>query len=444
MTPGSKASINHLMAGSNAGKTGLVQHWIMTMKHRPRATAMLAAAIAPVFPAHAAPDPIYVDDGLTVDPVIDSRLDRESNADRTVNVDALSLRMRAGAEVRTDSLSLVVDSEGTMGIVNRYDPFRTLSEDKWAALQYSDVTKPLNRLNRLHLQYRSDAARLTLGRQRIDLGGQRWPDADDWRQGGATFDAVRAQAKIGPLALDGIYSAGADAAPGQSLDGRFIFASAGSQAGSLNIRTFAYLRGGQGPAAGAQAYGARATSGIALAPGVKLDLGAAYARLAGDGAAADSPVDHLAGEAGATFSGFGILAGYEKSGGPATATPGLDPGFSLFDLSTRTPMASLLRFSGAGNALAGTPAAGLENVYAGLSYDFRSLNLSGLNASLTYHRSGSDRQGVEYGSALDASLGFRLDRFAILAKYARLDAPGTAPDVTTGTSSFGLQIQLAY
>jgi hypothetical protein len=416
----------------------------MTMKHRPCAAAVLAAAIAPALPAHAAPGPIYVDDGLIVDPLIDSRLDRDGKPDRAANVDALSLRMRAGAEVRTDSLSLVVDGEGSMGIVNRYDPFRTLSEDKWAALQYSDVTKPLNRLNRLQLQYRGDAARLTLGRQRIDLDDQHWPAADDWRQGGATFDAVRAQAKVGPLVLDGIYSAGADATQGQTLDGRFIFASAGSQAGSLNIRTFAYLRGGQGPAAGAQAYGARATSGIALAPGVKLDLGAAYARQAGHGGAADSPADHLAGQAGATFSGFGILAGYEKSGAFATGTPGPDGSLSLFDLSTRTPMGSLLRFNGSGNALARTPAAGLENVYAGLSYDFRSLNLSGLNASLTYHRSASDRQGVEYGSTMDASLGFRLDRFAILAKYARLDASGTTPDLTAGTSSFGLQIQLAY
>ena len=59
-----------------------------------------------------------------------------------------------------------------------------------------------------------------------------------WRQDEQTFDAVRGEAKFGPVTLDGTYAIsqrtifGIDAGPRQSYDGTFIFGSAAVKAGS--------------------------------------------------------------------------------------------------------------------------------------------------------------------------------------------------------------------
>lgn len=66
--------------------------------------------------------------------------------------------------------------------------------------------------------------------------------------------------------------------------------------------------------------------------------------------------------------------------------------------------------------------------------------LPGLNASVTYHRFESDTGSLHYGNEWDASVGFRLGRVNLLAKYADYDARRYGVD----TAKFWLQADFAF
>ncbi len=189
------------------------------------AATALAAPIAITSSALAAPgDPIKVSDHLTIDPIIEGRLRYEHVDQGTkpigMEADAVTLRIRAGAEFKMDRLSLLAEGEGTLGIVNDYNAFPFAIADSQRRVQYSTVPDPMNvDLNRLQLRYTGKAATVTIGRQRINLDDQRWVGSVAWRQNEQTFDAVRAEARFGPVAFDGTYAInqrtifGADAGP---------------------------------------------------------------------------------------------------------------------------------------------------------------------------------------------------------------------------------------
>ncbi|HET9629607.1 MAG TPA: hypothetical protein VFP14_09015, partial [Novosphingobium sp.] len=85
------------------------------MKSLLKITAALAA-LAFAQPALAATgDPVKVGDGLTLDPIIDGRLRWEHVDTPTVDADAVTLRLRAGAELRHASgLAFLAEAEGTL------------------------------------------------------------------------------------------------------------------------------------------------------------------------------------------------------------------------------------------------------------------------------------------------------------------------------------------
>jgi hypothetical protein len=76
-----------------------------------------------------------------------------------------------------------------------------------------------------------------------------------------------------------------------------------------------------------------------------------------------------------------------------------------------------------------TLATGLRDYYATVG---RKIGLpflpGGLNAGVTYHEFDSDVGGLDYGSELDASLGFKLGPVGMLAKFADYNARGFGVD----------------
>ena len=139
-------------------------------------------------------------------------------------------------------------------------------------------------------------------------------------------------------------------------------------------------------------------------------------------------VDYIAAEAGLGFGQFGVLAGYELLGSNGAR-------------AVQTPMATLHKFNGWADLFLTTPAAGLEDWYGGATVKFPKVKaLPGLNAAVTYHRYESDIGSVHFGDEWDASLGFKVKRFAVLAKYADYNAAGFGAD----TRKFWLQVELAY
>jgi len=397
--------------------------------------------------AHAAPgNPIKIGDGLSLDPIVDARLRHEHVDTPTLDADAVTLRVRAGFEVKHSSgLALLTEAEGTMAIVKDYNAFPFAIADSQRRPTHTVVADPMNvELNRLQLQYKSKTLTLTVGRQRINLDDQRFVGSVGWRQNEQTFDAARAEAKLGPISLDGTYAIGqrtvfgVDGGPRTAYDGNFVFLGAGAKLGPIQAKGFAYLldydlkeqAGALGASnADTQTYGVRLSGAFPLSKAAKLNLVASYARQSDW---KENPsrygIDYFNAEAGIAYKAFGLTAGYEMLGGN---------GGRAF----QTPMATLHKFNGWADLFLTTPASGLEDWYGGASYKFAGVKaLPGLNAAVTIHRFESDLGSAHYGDEWDASLGFRQGPVNLLGKYARYEAASFGVD----TSKFWLQAEVAF
>ena len=412
----------------------------------------LAAALALAQPALAAPppphkfgDPLPVASDITLDPIIDGRLRWEHVDQPLTEADAVTLRLRGGFEVKhkPSGLAFLAEAEGTFALGKDYNAFPYLVASSQRRPQFSVVPDPENiELNRLQLQYKGKAVTVTLGRQRINLDDQRFVGAVGWRQNEQTFDAVRGEAKFGPVALDATYAIsqrtifGMDGEGRTAFDGDFVFLGAGAKLGPVQLKGFAYLldydaKEQGGPLAIAmadtQTYGVRATTSLPLSPAVKLNLAASYARqMDWKQNPVDYGADYIAGEAGIAWKGLAVTGGYEKLG----ASNGR---------SFQTPMAALHKFNGWADRFLVTPATGLQDIYGGVAYKFDGVKeLPGLNAAVTYHQFDSDVGGFDYGSEWNASLGFKLTRgMNLLAKYADYNAKRFGVD----TKKFWLQAE---
>lgn len=410
-------------------------------------TAAALCALIAAQPAFAAPgDPVPLGGGLTLDPLIDARLRYEDVDTPSLDADAVTLRLRAGAELKHKSgLSLLAEAEGTMAIVQTYNAFPFTITDSQRRPGYAVVPDPMNvELNRLQLQYKSKRVTVTLGRQRINLDDQRWVGNAGWRQNEQTFDALRGEAKLGPISVDATYAIsqrtvfGIDAGPRLAYDGDFVFLGAGAKLGPVKLKAFAYLLDYDpaeqvGPLAlgnaDTQTYGLRAGTLLMLSPKSSLTLTASFARQSGW---QDNPVSYaatyFAAEAGLALGPLGFTAGYEGLGA--------DNGRAV-----QTPTATLHKFNGWADLFLTTPAGGLQDWYGGASIKFPKVKaLPGLNAAVTYHRFDSDVGSLHYGDEWDASLGFKLGRVGVLAKFADYDADAFGGD----TRKLWVQLEVGF
>jgi len=411
------------------------------MKFRLLAAAAFAAPIALAQPALAAPgDAIPVSENLSVDPIAEGRLRYEHVDQPTTDATALTVRLRGGFEVRhTSGLSFLAEAEGTLAIIDNYNAFPFAIADSQRRPQHSVVPDPMNiDLNRLQLQYRTKPAVITVGRQRINLDDQRWVGSVGWRQNEQTFDAVRAEGKFGSVSLDAIYSNsqrtifGVEAGPRQALDGDFFMGGAGVKLGPVQARGFAYLLDYDEPfflANSSQTYGLRLIAPVPVSNGVKLNLAGSYARQSDYG---DNPsnysADYVAAEGALAINGFVLTGGWELLGS--------DDGQAV-----QTPLATLHKFNGWADVFLTTPSAGLQDAYGGIAYTFAGVNaLPGLNAAVMFHQFDSDVGDVEYGTEWNASVGLKLGRVGLLAKYANYNAAGFGVD----TEKVWLQAEIAY
>jgi len=402
-----------------------------------------AAALAAPFvasPALAKPgDPIKVSDDLTIDPIIDGNLrwERVDQDDLDLDADAVTMRLRAGAEATTHNLSLLAEGEGTLAIVDHYNDTIPGNNGFLGAEPYSVVADPQNiELNRLQMSYKGKAAKVTIGRQRIILDNARFVGNVGWRQNEQTFDAVRGEAKVGPVALDLTYSIsqrtvfGIDS-PNQHFDGDIFLANGSVNVKPVKITGFAYLIDYDDRIAfSSQTFGVLATGAVPLTESLKLKFLASYARQKDYKL---NPVnysaDYFNGELGVSVMGFDLKGGYEELGS--------DDGVAAF----QTPLATLHAFNGWADLFLTTPNAGLRDYYGGLGKKIGDAGpLKGLEAAVVYHRFDSDFGSVDYGQEWDASLGFAVKSYSVLLKYANYDARNFGTD----TQKFWLQLGFKY
>ena len=398
------------------------------------------AALAISVPAQAkAGDPVKVSEDLTIDPIIDGLLRYEhvdqDQIDR--DADALTMRMRAGAEVRSHGFAVLAEAEGTLAIIDDYNDTIPGNNGYLGAEPYSVVADPESiELNRLQLSWSGKPGSLTVGRQRIILDNARFVGNVGWRQNEQTFDAVRGQAKFGPVMIDATYAMSqrtifGSESPNSHFDGDFAFIQAGVDLKGLKIKGFAHLIDYDTRLAySSQTYGVLASGSVPLGDKFKLEASATYARQSDFG---QSPLnysaDYIQGELGFSLAGFGVKAGYEELGS--------DDGIAAF----QTPLATAHAFNGWADLFLSTPADGLQDLYGGLSKSLGNAGpLKGLKAMVIYHEFDSDTGGFDYGSEWDAQLGFNVANYAVLLKYANYNAK----DFGTDTEKFWVQLGFKF
>jgi hypothetical protein len=393
-----------------------------------------ASSLTCAAPALAAPgDPVTIAEGLTLDPILAARLRYESvdAANFPNSADALTIRARAGAEIKFSGFSVLAEGEGTLALADDYND--TLPGN--GVEPFPTVADPENlELNRLQVSYMKDGTGVTVGRQRIALDNARFVGNVAWRQNEQTYDAVRAQGKFGVVVLDATYSIsqrtvfGVDS-PNEHFEGDFVFLNGGIDLPVVDVKAFAYLLDYDTRLAfSSQTYGALAIAAIDIPAVGKLNAMASFAKQSDYGA---NPVAYEAeyynAQLGLTVLGFGVTAGYEELGS--------DGGVAAF----QTPLATLHAFNGWADLFLTTPANGLRDYYGGISKTFGLPFLSGIKADLAYHQFDSDFGGIDYGSEWNATLGFKLGPVNLMAKYANYDASGFAVD----TEKVWLQAEIA-
>ncbi|WP_018076010.1 alginate export family protein [Novosphingobium nitrogenifigens] len=423
------------------------------MKYRWQA---LAATLAPVCLAGTAQaadapksfgDPITITDGTTIDPILDARLRFENVDTPTKGADALTFRARFGFEVKNapSHLAFLAEGSGTTSIDGDYNGLSFIPA--MANARYATVADPETiDLNRLQVQFRTKALGVTVGRQRINLDDQRWVGSSGWRQNEQTFDAARVEAGVGPVSIDATYAInqktvfGSDAGPRRNYGGRFWFLGGTVKEGPFAVKGFAYLvdynTEEQVPALAAsladtQTYGVRATAALSLTRKVKLNLIGSFARQSNyKQNPANYGVDYISGEGSLSYAGWTLDGGYELLGSDGK-------GHAL-----QTPMATLHKFDGWADVFLTTPGNGLQDSYVGLSKALPKFKaLPGLNAGFVWHRFDSDVGNLHYGNEWDASVGFRLGKVGLLAKYASFSA--SAPGFVD-TTKYWLQAEYSF
>lgn len=396
-------------------------------------SAFVAITAAPA--AAKAGDPVTIGEGVTLDPIIDGMLRYEhvSQDNALQDANALTLRIRAGVELKVSNFALLAEANGNLAIVDDYND--TIPGN--GVEPYSVVADPDDvDLNRLQVQYKSTPATVTLGRQRINLDDQRFVGSVGWRQNEQTFDAVRGEFKLGPVALDATYGIAQNTifgfdSPNKRFKGDFVFVDGGMDLKVAKLKAFAYLLDYDDRAAfSSQTFGIMASGALPLGEGFKLNFLARYAHQTDYQAnPVDYSADYLNGELGASVAGFSLTAGYEELGS--------DDGVAAF----QTPLATLHKFNGFADLFLTTPANGLRDYYAGIGKGLGNAGpLKGLKAGVTYHEFDSDFGSIDYGSEWDAVVTFKLANYGVLFKYANYNAKQFAVD----TEKLWLQVGFSY
>ncbi|MDE1917912.1 MAG: alginate export family protein [Sphingomonadales bacterium] len=400
-------------------------------------------------------DPITIGEGITFDPMLDARLRWEDVDATSKTADAVTLRTRAGFEVKDSHshLALLAEAVGTVALDKDYSafPYAVVNNDQYRPARAVIADPQTAGLNRLQLQYATKEVTLTVGRQRINLDDQRFVGSVGWRQNEQVFDAARAEIHKGAFNLDTTYAIqqhsiyGAYGNPRDYYTGKFIFVNGGIKDGPTTLKGFAYLLDYDNtgfinlPAArsqldSSQTYGARWGEALPLAKGVMLGWTVSYARQSNYGHNRRAyNVNYWLADGSLTYHNVTANAGYEMMGADARATGG--------PWSMQTPMATLHGFDGWADVFLTTPSTGLSDTYIGLSGKLPQVTvLPGLKYGVSYHWFGSDLNSTKFGNEVDAQVGFRTRNINWLIKYASYVAKGFGAD----TKKFWLQADYAF
>lgn len=402
-----------------------------------RAASLLALAVwgsTTSTDAFAQDAPSLVDSFATWKPIVDARM-RAEFVDQTPfaeDADAVTLRLRAGFESgKTLNTTLLAEGEFVTPLGGDYrpDPARPTHT------AFPVVGDPEGyEVNRLQLTNTTlPGTVLTLGRQRILLDDQRFVGNGGWRQNEQTFDAVRVVNKSVPaLIVDATYlnqvnrTFGPDSPQGR-WHGDGWLGNVTWQLPIAKLTAFSYvldfepltrfpgLSAAQAAAfnpvrASTATYGARLGGERAIGS-VKLGYTASYAQQSDHGSnPLQFDLDYYLAEIAGTYGRYGLKLGNEVLQGDGTT------GFAM-------PIGTLHPFNGWADKFLTTPANGLDDRYAAVSYTLNGVNVfDALSATLVYHEYSTQRLDVDLGTEVNVQLQAKVKRFSGAIKYAPYEA----------------------
>ncbi len=404
------------------------------------------ALITATAQAHAEP--------VKVKPLVDARLRYEhveqAAAIPLQDADAVTLRIRAGAEVSNKAFAFLVEAEATLAASENYNSFLN------GKTTYAAVPDPQNiELNRIQLQFKSIPKTLiTLGRQRINLDDQRFVGSVGWRDNEQTFDAARIEySGIKNVKADITYAIsnrtiwGVDGGnrfgPARlaAIDGDNVFVNLSYKHKYGTLTGFAYLVDQDevlvsGYRLSSQTIGARFAGAAPLNKKAKLTYAISYARQSDYHRNPNNyGTDYLLGELGLEGKGFKVLGGYELLGASTGAAL----------TSFQTPLATLHKFNGWADKFLTTPANGLQDIYGTFGYTKAKVGgFDSIALTATYHDFKSDRLSIHYGDEVNLQLVAKMKKYSFTLKYADFNAKAPGVGLPTDTKKFWASVEWVF
>lgn len=263
------------------------------------------------------------------------------------------------------------------------------------------------------------------GRQRINLGNQRFVGAVGWRQNEQTYDAIVVKNTMLPLFnatyafVDKVHRVFGDDNPSGNFDTDAHLFNLDAKAGQLgNVTLYGYfLDIEQAAALSTSTYGVR-VNGKHTQNDVTFSWDGEYATQSDHG---DNPLevdaDFYSINVGVASQGFAGKVGYDLLGGDGVA------GFS-------TPLATLHKWQGFADMFLKTPADGITDLHATVSWTQKDVGpVKSLKLQAWYHDFEGDNGGVDMGSEVDllVAAGFG-NGWGGSIKFADYTGEGFKPD----------------
>jgi len=334
----------------------------------------------------------------------------QENLDKSANANTLRTRLTfESGTVNNFSFKLEMDDS------------RPVASEKFNSTTNGNTEYPIvadpkgTDLNQAYLQYKNGGFTAIGGRQRIILDDQRFVGGVAWRQNEQTYDA--ATFKFSSSGFDGSYS--------YVNNVNRLFGPTGSDVQAADWRGDLHLlNAGYSLMEGHKLTAFIYSLDFADAPAINLasdtiglryngDFGfaklvASYATQSDTG---DNPTEYTADYMLADLSGkiadsLTWKVGYEVLGS--------DDGTKAFT----TPLATLHKFQGWTDKFLGTPAVGIQDLYAGLGG-----KLGAVNLGLYYHQFTADSGGDDLGSEINAVASYPINKkVKTLLKFADYSA----------------------
>ena len=344
----------------------------------------------------------------------------ESVSQDGIDEDALASTARARLtwnSAESGSLSFGVETD--YSLILGIEDFNSTTNGK---TRYPVVADPDGfDLNQAFVKFKQDDFTVTVGRQRINHGSQRFIGGVAYRNNEQTYDGLRVEASAGGLNLDyafihninRIFGPGDGAQPGDWYGASHAFRASVEAAPGHTLAGYAYvydLENNNGPANSNATYGVEYVG--------QFDPLTVTAMLSSQSDHGDNPVSydamHYLLQGDVKLGALNLTAAYEVVGS--------DDGMAQF----RFPAATLHKFQGWTDKFLIAPAAGVRDTWVSVSG-----NVAGATVTGVFHDFRADSGGADYGQELGLAINYALrDNLSLLFKIATYSADDHATDTT--------------